>query len=301
MIGHRPGHELAFAPVTMKIFLPFMICGLLVSCDESVETAKTPADEGSNLRPTRATRPAREASPSPTKELKNAISEALEMSPHEAREQALAEIVRSEFEQNPEIAAEALEHLSPGGEERAKTLRFIASLLVQKNKDEALAWVATLTAPEDAAIANEELMAVLAAVDPPGAAKMVLEARTGTGPLNDQEISVLQNWTGASPAEAAAWVQRLPAGEAQKMGVKALLSQWVQMDSKAAFTWTAAIQNPTARKQATLAMAESLVETPEPIRNFFLEGADATMRAEIEPLVNQITQDAADAAPVEPE
>jgi hypothetical protein len=106
---------------------------------------------------------------------------------------------------------------------------------------------------------------------------------------------------GSSPAEAAAWVQKLPAGEAQKTGVKTLLSQWVQMDSKAAFTWTAAIQNPSARKQATLAMAESLVETPEPIRSFMLEGADPSIRAEIEPLVNQITQDAAESIPVEPE
>jgi hypothetical protein len=48
-------------------------------------------------------------------------------------------------------------------------------------------------------------------------------------------------------------------------------------------------------------MAESLVETPEPIRNFLLEGADPAIRAEIDPLVNQITQEAAESLPVEPE
>jgi hypothetical protein len=285
----------------MKIFLSCMLFGLLVSCDKPAETASESADEGSNLRTTRANRPPREAKSSPKKELKDAIAAALAMDPLEAREQALAEIVRSEFEQNPEIANEALEHLAPGGEERAKTLRFIASYLVQKNKDEALAWEETLSSSEDKAIAKDEITAVLGAIDPVGAAKMVLEPRTGNQALSENEVSVLQNWIGSAPAEAAVWVQKLPPGEAQKTGVKTLLSQWVQMDASAAFAWTAAIRNPTARKQATRAMAESLVETPEPIRNFLLEGADPAIRAEIDPLVNQITQEAAESLPVEPE
>jgi len=285
----------------MKIFFSCMMSGLLVSCDKPVETTKPGADEGSNLRTTRANRPPREQTPSPKKDLKDAISAALEVDPLEAREQVLAEIVRAEFEQNREIAAEALAHLTPGGQERAKTLRFIASLLVQKNKDEALAWADTLTAAEDVAIAKDEIMAVLGAIDPAGAAKMVLEPRTGNQALSVDEVFLLQNWVGVSPVEAAAWVQKLPAGEAQKLGVKTLLTQWVQMDSKAAFTWIAALKNQAARKQASLAMAESLVETPEPIRNFLLEGADAASRAEIEPLVNQLTQEAEPQAPVEPE
>ena len=301
MIGQRVRAVLWINSPTMKIFLSCLICAFLVSCDKPVETAKSPPDEESNLRTTRANRPPREAAPSPKKELQNAISDALQMSPHEAREQALAEIVRSEFEQNPEIAAEALEHLTPGGEERAKTLRFIASLLVQKNKEEAFTWADALTSAEDKAIAKDEIMVVLGTVDPAGAAKLVLQPRTGNHALDENEIAVLQNWTGASPAEAAEWVQRLPAGDAQKTGIKTLLSQWVQMDSKAAFTWTAAIRNPSARKQATLAMAESLVGTPEPIRNLLLEGADPNIRAEVEPLIQQITQEAIDSAPVEPE
>jgi hypothetical protein len=285
----------------MKIFLSLMMFALLVACEKSAEATKPAADEGTNLRTTRANRPSRAESPSPKKELQDAIAAALEAEPLEAREQMLAEIVRAEFESNPEVANEALAHLTPGGEERAKTLRFIASLLVQKNKDEAFAWADTLTAPDDLAVAKEEIMAVLGAIDPLGTAKMVLEPRTGNQALNETEISALQNWVGSAPAEAAAWVQKLPPGEAQKIGVKTLLGQWIQMDSKAAFTWTAAISHPTARKQATLAMAESLVETPEPIRNFLLDGADPTIRAEVEPLIQNLTREPEPQAPVEPE
>lgn len=301
MIGYSVVIALDPYASIMKIFLGCLFLGLLVSCEKPAEIPSKSGAEVSNLRTTRANRPPREATSSPEKEMKDAITAALAMDPLETREQALAEIVRSEFEKNPEIATEALGHLAPGGEERAKTLRFIASYLVQLNKDQAMAWAETLTAPEDKVTAMDEITSVLSSIDPVGVAKMVLETRTGNQALSENEVSVLQNWAGSNPAEAAEWVQKLPPGEAQKTGVKTLLSQWVQMDSKAAFTWIAAIRNPTAKKQATLALAESLVETPEPIRNFLLEGVDPAIRAEIEPFVKQITQPSADETPVEPE
>jgi hypothetical protein len=252
-------------------------------------------------------RPSRENAPGRKKDVEepitkeSIISGALELDSPLAREQALAEIVRSELESNPEIATEALMHLPAGSEERAKTLRFIASYLVQKNKDEALAWVETLTEQEDIAIAKGEVIEVLGMVDPAAAAKIVLEPRVGNHPLSESDVAVLQNWVASSPAQAAAWVQNLQQGEARQVGVNTLASQWIQVDPNAAFSWTAAIQNPVARKEAIVAMAEALVAIPEPIRNSLLEGADSTVRAELEPLVNQATQETVDPAPEEPE
>lgn len=275
--------------------------GLLVSCDKSPDTGKSRVGEESNSRTTRANRSQQKDSPSKKRDIAQSIRNALEIASTEERERVLGEIIRNAFETAPEIAMEALDHLPQDSPERANTLRHLTQTMIGKSTDEALAWAETLNSPTDVALVKEQIALSLSASDPTQAAKLVLEAADTSIQLSETAVQVLKTWVVTAPAAAAAWAQKLPTGEARKSGVKTVVTQWIQADSKEAFLWTSSIRDQTMKSEITRAMAEALVGTPDPIRNFLLEGAEPEFRTVIEKELNQVIKETEESVPDSPE
>lgn len=289
-------------PMNVRLPLCLVCAALLVGCGKSSDRDKPESADASIPGSTRTKRSERADAPaSRHQELRAALAAALKLDASEARDQALAEVVRDAFEPAPDIAAEAFGQLAVESAERMKTIRYLAPLRARRNPDEALAWADSLGSPTEIAAAKDEIALVLAEVDPARAAKIMLESGIPKGGLDQTKVEVIRLWAGTAPKDAATWALRLPPGEARSVGVQTVVSIWLQADSAAAFSWLEASPNQVVRKEVTHAMAQALVAIPEPIRETFLGNADAAMRSELEQQVKQITEQADKETPPSPE
>lgn len=260
----------------------------LVSCDQKNETDMSDTDGSSGPRITRAKRPAREKIPSRMDELKVELQMALEHKVPEAREQSLAKLVRESIGSAPEIASEAFQKLPVDCEERMKTIRFLADIYARNNPSEALTWAATLGSAQETQVAREVISVILAATDPKGAAMVLLETGKTIHELNEPATEVLSNWAAETPGEAVAWAFKQAPGGCRNMAIHTVLSQWIQVDSKAAFSWTASLENPSVKNEAVSVLAYALSEQPESSHEALLETADSELRTLLQQQFDQV-------------
>jgi hypothetical protein len=80
--------------------------------------------------------------------------------------------------------------------------------------------------------------------------------------------------------------------ESRKVAIKAVASQWIMSDSKAAMDWMGNLADLRIRKEVSQAMAESLVGNPEFINDSILQNGDPQIREELEQQIDQLQLDA---------
>ena len=272
----------------MKARFHLCLCfaALLVSCDKSRD-ADGPASASESQR---TTRPTREKIPTTRQGLRDSLNTALEIEDPEARNLALADVARNSLKIAPEFSAEAVKQLAADGAGKLAVLHDCAVALMEQSPEAALAWAATLGSPEDIAAAKGEIAMVLVATDPERAVKLVWPTDTADSEAKAAAAKVLQRWTIGAPANAAAWIATMPAGDSRSAGIATVASQWVGANPQAALSWMAALENPAERKVATQACAEILVKQPAPLRSL-MAPTDPEARSAFEQQVDQIIRE----------
>ncbi|MCX6867682.1 MAG: hypothetical protein NTV46_15975 [Verrucomicrobia bacterium] len=284
----------------VRFHLALLLISLLASCDKKGDTGKSESAGASNPAITRAKRPPREEVPNRYQELRDSLKAALALESPAARDQALAAVVRNTHILAPEIAAEAFAHLAVDSATRMKTIRYLAAQLAGKNPDEALVWADSLGSAQEILTAKEEIAVVLVRSDPARATKILLESGSASREFDATAKQVIRIWVATAPKDAVAWGLSLPPGETRRAGFQAVVSQWLHADMRAAFAWLASLDNQAVKDESMHAMAQTLVEQPEPIRELYLANGDPATMSELKQQVNQITGKAKDESPQTP-
>lgn len=271
-----------------KIVISLVSLLLFVSCDKRPnstvsDTSRVPQ------RSTRADRLSRDV-PGTREKLRSAFEAAKAIAPGEERESALAEVAKKALESAPDLAAEIIVAMSAGGDEKKSLIAaYIQKLMEEGKTDEAVTWADSLGDEVDIGIARSVIAQSLVSTDPEKAADMLSASSFSTVGIDPTAEQVLESWIATNPTQAAAWVSRLPAGEARGAGLKSLISTWINMDSGNAFSWVATQRNTIIREEAVEAVVAALIGQPEPIRNIQLETADKDFQQEIGQRIAELT------------
>lgn len=266
---------------------------LLVSCDKPQEAGNSSSTRDPKPRATRTERPRppRDQAPSPSQNLHASLKAAKKVESLEARDKALAETAWSAAGLDLDIIAKAIEQISTDSEEKIPLIEFYAQQLAEQDPDEALAWAAKLGSEKEITAAKQQIILALADSDPQRAANLIPPPGTAGREMDGSALHVLQRLTAKSPAAAATWVSSFPSGDARKTAVKALVSDWTQIDSQAAFAWLASLNDPIMRSDATSAIMDAFVDQVPEIRAQWLEQTDPKIRTELERLAGQLPEE----------
>ena len=110
-------------------------------------------------------------------------------------------------------------------------------------------------------------------------------------------VEVLQRWAARSPADAAAWVRLFPPGAAREAGIRTVVTQWLPGDAPAVVGWLVTLQDVNVRREAALAMEETLLQQPQDTRDAWLRNADPSLRLELDQLEAQALREVGDNVP----
>jgi len=264
---------------------------LLISCDKRQGSGDPASADESKSRGKRADHAQRKSTPTTQQELREALKLALAIENPDDRDQALADVVRHALQLAPGLAVEAIKKLSPDSKEKPALFKYCAEILVARNLDTAIDWAGSLGSASDIAAAKAAIALMVVASDPEAAVKLIVTSYIGDGVSNADAVQVIRQWTAKAPVDAAAWASSLPPGEARKAGLKIVATRWLFSNSKAAYSWIAAIPNESIRADATHGLAEYIVDQIPPLREILLRPADPTLRGELEKQVEQVAKD----------
>lgn len=275
--------------MNLKTFAALSMILSLASCNRQQKTVS--ADQGTSLGPVK-TRVERSSNASGSySELRTALVTAKLMEPGAERDKALSEIAWRAMEPAPEIFTVALMELSSESPGRTALIQAAVASWMKRSYDEAVAWADSLVDPELVAMAKKQIVANLAENHPEQAIQLLPESSFSDADPDPAAVEVVQYWTLRAPADAVAWVAKLPAGEGRRAGVHAVLGQWLEADADAAVSWVSSQADPTLQRDGRNAIIELYQLQPQPIRDAIIGSADSELRAGIErSIANNILQ-----------
>jgi hypothetical protein len=274
---------------TLRFLMPAFILalGLSASCDRQ-DTEDSTTDQATQQTKAKRQRqpqskPAKAAGPLSPAELNEVLQEATSLIDPAERDKALEKLAWRSLEIDSAITARAFEQMSPGSPEREPLIDYYLNhLMEQQGVDQAIAWAGSLSTPEEIASARLKLALMLAATEPERSMNLLPRPKPNDPPLEGAGLHVLQRWSSESPASAATWATKLPAGPYRESSIKAVLTGWTQLDAPAAFDWYSKLTHPTLRQEATQAIVQSFSEQPEFIRQSWLDQMPAPLRESLE-------------------
>lgn len=252
----------------------------LGSCDQERGKAHAKDIQDSNLRGRSRERAAGESKGS-RERLRASLEAAKQLQNPEERERAISDVGRNALESAPDITAEAIRELLIESPQTAELIQSCVSQLMKSSRNAALAWSESLREPSLVEMAREQIAIEVAETEPQHAIELLSES--GSAGESDQTIEhVLQIWTEKSPADAATWASRLPAGESRNSRLKTVVNQWLLSNPATSTAWVSSLREPDLRSESIRLMAESLQGYPPFIRESMLKSADSSVRSEIE-------------------
>ena len=277
--------------MNIRIHPCFWIAALLVSCDKPQGTRDATSSEQSKSRATRVDRLRSDYGSNKQRQPREALAAAEKIEDTEARDKALAEFAWGAFESDQNDFLKAFEKISTDSEDKIPLIEFYAMRLAEKNPNEALTWADSLGSKKETDTAKEQVIQVLMDKDPQHAAKLLPKPGIDGAEIDGTALQTLHRWMAVTPQDAAAWVSTFPSGDARKVAIEAVVSDWAQMDSKAAFSWLATLNNKAIHDEASHAMIETFKEQPQEIREAWIQQADPSIRNELERQPAQIQEE----------
>jgi hypothetical protein len=229
--------------------------------------------------------------------LREELRAAQQLESSEARDKALAEVAWNALEIDPDLACEAFQQLPTNSVEKIRLIEHFAKRLAEQNPDEALAWAATLESDKAVSVANSQIALVMAESDPQRAAMLLSESGQFGRELDVAVVEVLQRWAAKSAPDAAAWAGGFPPGPAREAGIRVVVERWLPRDAPGALAWLVTLQDASVRREAALAMEETLVQQPQSIRDAWLQNADLSIRMELDQFEAQALREVGDNVP----
>lgn len=270
----------------MRFQLVFgLIALLLVACDKQKERVPSQEEGGAErggrkvIRDSRTSRKERADAP---EDPRMAFTFAQHIENPAERDKALASVAWSVVESDSELTREAIEAMSVDSPDRVRLIQHIAMRQAEQDPAAALAWADAFGSEMEVAAAKCQIALVLAESDPQRAAELISESGIEGRELEVAAVGVIQRWAANSPGGAAAWVAAFPAGQAREAGIRSVVATWMKADAQAAFGWMATLSDQDVRKEAALAMSETLLQQPESVREKWLSHANPQIRSEID-------------------
>lgn len=262
---------------------------LLAACGEKKEASSAP-DAEKNALPGRsvARSGGEEDSPDPRIALRASLDQASGEHDAAAREKILESVAWDALDVDPALAREAFAALTPDSESSRRMVGHFAMRLADENPERAIEWARALEQKEERSDAFGRIAVVISATDPAAAAALVSEEMTAGPPRDRAVVQVIQRWSQAAPADAAAWIAAFPQGAARSAGLKAVAAAWLGADPTALAAWVEAREEGPVRTEAVLAVAEALRATPPEARPAQLGTfKDPTLRKQLESILSQ--------------
>ena len=283
----------------MKQAFHGILCVLLLAACDKQQDANAPekAVRPGKATASRSTDLPRDNESDPAADPRQTLASALEIVESAPRDQALGEVAWNTLETDPEVAAKAFAALTENSPDRLRLIQHLAMRRAEQDPDAAIEWAESLGSEMEIAAAKGQIALVLAETDPERAANLLSESGIQGRELDVVTVQVLQRWAAKEPAGAGAWVAAFPAGEAREAGIRALVTAWVKSDAPSALGWMAALRDDAVRKEAALAMAETLLLQPESVREKWLAGIDPRIRSEIDAKKQRAMENVGDNVP----
>jgi hypothetical protein len=262
---------------------------LLAACGEKKEGSSAP-DAGKNALPGRSVARSgdEEDAPDPRVALRASFDQASGEQDAAAREKILESVAWDALDVDPELAREAFTALTPDSESSRRMVGHFAMRLADENPERAIEWARALEQKEERSDAFGRIAVVISATDPAASAALVSEEMTAGPPRDRAVVQVIQRWSQAAPADAAAWIAAFPQGAARSAGLKAVAAAWLGSDPTALAAWVEAREEGPVRTEAVLAVAEALRAAPPEARPARLGTfKDSTLRKQLESILSQ--------------
>ncbi len=258
---------------------------LLISCDKPKENSVVAENETSPSRITKSVRPPQhdELTVTPT-QLRENLRQAAEITSPKERDQALQEIIWDALELDPDLAQEGFQQLTSGSPERNQFIQHFALRLAEASFEQAVEWAASLENEQEKSLAYNHIALVLAESEPEKAAQMLSDSGIPGRDFDVAVVQVAQRWAANSPAAAAAWVSLFDDSEARRAGLKAIVTTWSRTDPQATMAWLGTIQNPGIHQDASIGMAETILELPDSRQDELLRLVTPEIRARFDQL-----------------
>ncbi len=262
---------------------------LLAACGEKKEASSAPDAEKIALPGRSVARSGgEEDAPDPRVALRASFDQASGEQDAAAREKILESVAWDALDVDPELAREAFAALTPDSESSRRMVGHFAMRLADENPERAIEWARALEQKEERSDAFGRIAVVISATDPATAAALVSEDMTAGPPRDRAVVQVIQRWSQAAPADAAAWIAAFPQGAARSAGLKAVATAWIGSDPTALAAWVEAREEGPVRKEAVLAVAEALRAAPPEARLVRLGTfKDPTIRKQLESILSQ--------------
>lgn len=279
MVSPAVRRSMRFCLISAAGLLSLGACGR-----KTAPEATVPGDgEPARGRLLRGDRPAEDAAPSGRPRQRRAALTGLLAQPEgEAREAAIAAVAWDAVEDDPGLAAEAIDGLEPGSATRLRLLQHLAMRMAEDNPAAAVDWAGSLDSEIERSAVLGRIALVIAEEDPERAAGMLSESGVPGRDFGLALVQVVDRWAAQDAAAAGAWVTLFPEGEFRTAGIQALVARWFEADASSLAGWLGSIADPQIRAEAAVATAKSLAETPAAQRGEVLRKLDPQLRAEIE-------------------
>lgn len=262
---------------------------LLSAACRKKEEAPAPAGDVADALPGRssARSSADEDEPDPRIALRASFDRAKDEPDAAAREKILESVAWDAIDVDPALSREAFAALTPDSASSRRLVGHFAMRLADEDPQKAIAWASELEQPEERSDAFGRIAVVISAADPAAAATLVVEQMTAGLSQDRAVVQVLQRWSQAAPADAAAWITAFPQGAARSAGLKTVAAAWVEAEPAAMAAWVESIDDATLRTEALSAAAEALRPAPDRQQARLGHFRDPAVRKQIEAILSQ--------------
>ena len=263
------------------IAVPFLL--LLVCSQVSCDRQESQVQEGQTApEVTKVKRSGRNSVLSSRSEFESQLKAARQLADPAERDKTIAELTRQALESRPDFAKLAMIELSPESPEFQGLLNDCLGQLLLSDPESAIAWSSTIADERMSGIVREHLAGIIPDDQLGTAVNLMLDggriAGSGFKPGDEQ---ILQRWAGVDPNAAAAWLSNVPMGASRDEGFLKVSRSLAHADSALAAGWLKAIPSQEMKTKAKEAIVDSLLETPEPIREALLGPPESDLRSEL--------------------
>jgi len=167
----------------------------------------------------------------------------------EWRQKILTVIARDSLRGDPSQAIQWADQLDAGPVQTG-LLQTAVTNWAGQDPQGAMRWVGAVEDPGLKDQLAASLAVQYARTDPTAAVKYAISEIQSDDLLNGSIANIASVWGQEDPAEAAAWLEQLPEGDARRMAVAQLVNEWANSDPGATAAWISQLPAGPLRDQA---------------------------------------------------
>lgn len=254
---------------------------LCVSCDKR-DLREDRSDSATALRATKVKRLDGENNVAARTKFESELEAVTAISDPTDRNSALIAMAASTMENRPDLAQLALRQVLPNSPEFQGLLTAYLTATLESGVTETTKWIESLEDPAMVEVARGVLLDLLPDEQLALAVSQTLNGSSiAAKGFKREDGRILQRWASTDPQGTAAWLVKMPMGDARNEGFRIVSESVVQIDEYIAVNWLNSLPSENLRANARKSMAKALIEVPEPIREAMLGSPESELRRQL--------------------